>query len=119
MLGIAILFSVCCSLRSPLPALLPAPYTLLPGGNDMGHGRSEGSRVLRVSGKAEGHIAEGRWERYSVGEDAAKLREGGRVGRRCLTRFLSNKPPGAPSALVKEVEIEANRRPRQIKPGVL
>ena len=33
--------------------------------------------------------------------------------------LFSNKPPGAPSALVKEVEIEANRRPRQIKPGVL
>jgi hypothetical protein len=58
MLGIAIL---CCPFRSTLPALLAAPYTLLPVGNDMSHRRPEGSRVLRVSRKAEGHVVEGRW----------------------------------------------------------
>jgi hypothetical protein len=41
--------------------LLAAPYTLLPGGNDMGHGRPSGSRVLRGSRKAEGHFVESRW----------------------------------------------------------
>src|SRR6516165_10438402 len=107
MLGIAILFSVCCSLRSPLPALLAAPHTLLPFGNDMGHGRSEGSRVLRGSRKAEGHAPESRWEGYSVGEDASKLREGGRVAglrpfRRDWTTLHEHfqKHPGAGSCRI-------------------
>ena len=58
MLRIAILFSLCCPFRSALRAQLTAPYALLSGGNDMGHGWPEGSRVLRGIRKAEGHVGQ-------------------------------------------------------------
>ena len=79
MLGIAILFSLCCPFRSTLPGLLAAPYTLLRGGNDMRHRRAKGPRVLRGIRKAEGHVVEGRWERYFIGEDGLEFRQGYRI----------------------------------------
>jgi len=51
MLGIAILFSLCCPFRSAVPAILAAPYARLPVSNDLGDWRPKGFEFYEALAK--------------------------------------------------------------------